>query len=400
MPEPFSINVSEPVLEDLFRRVKATRWPQDPEGAAWDYGFDGRYLRELADTWVNDYDWRAVEREINQFKHYRVKIDGLPIHFIREPGRGPKPIPLILTHGWPSTFWDMQKVIRPLANPASFGGDPADAFEVIVPSLPGCGYSTPLTGIGITASLVADTWHKLMTEVLGFQRYSASGGDWGGRVTSELGHRYAPSLHGIHLLGATPLDLFNGERFWDITSTLVPYDTPADVRRVALKGLQHIVSHVAVQSIEPQTLSFAMHDSPVGQLAWISQRWRDWGDTHGDVESVFPREHLLTTSTIYWVTQSFSTSVRYYRDAALYPWKAIHDRKPRVEAPTGITFLGGENPPGVSTTERVEAFRKSPAADDYHLHFANAHSTGGHFGHYEMPTACIDDIRATFRDLR
>jgi microsomal epoxide hydrolase len=399
-PERFLIDIADEVLEDLRRRLRSTRWPRDLGNDQWSYGFNAGYLRSLVDTWLNDYDWRETERQINAFDHYRVLIDEVPIHFIREPGRGPNPIPLIISHGWPSTFWDMQKVIRPLADPAAFGGDPNDAFEVIVPSLPGFGFSTPVPRVGVNSGRTADLWQKLMTDVLGFDRYGASGGDWGNRVTAELGHKYASSLYGIHLLGATPLDLFTGERWWDITSTLVPYETPAAIRKVALAGLSHIVSHAAVQTVEPQTLAYAMHDSPAGQLAWITQRWRDWGETGGDVESVFPREFLITTSMIYWVTESFVSSVRYYGDAVRYPWRPMHDREPRVEAPTGITFLGGENPPGVTTETRVAAFLASPAAATYNIQYLNAHGSGGHFGHYENPEACIKDIRATFRGLR
>jgi pimeloyl-ACP methyl ester carboxylesterase len=399
-PEPFVIAITDAVLDDLRQRLRSMRWPRDLGNDQWSYGFNADYLRSLVDTWLNDYEWRDVERRINTFQHYRVTIDDVPIHFIREPGCGPKPIPLIISHGWPSTFWDMQKVIRPLADPAAFGGDPADAFDVFVPSLPGFGFSTPVPRAGINSCRTADLWQKLMTEVLGFERYAASGGDWGSRVTAELGHKYSSSLYGIHVLGATPLDLFNGERWWDITSHLVPYETPPAIRKPALKGLTHIVSHVAVQTVEPQTLAYAMHDSPVGQLAWITQRWRDWGDTHGNVESMFPREFLLTTSMIYWLTESFVSSVRYYGDAVRYPWRPSHDRQPVIEAPTGITFLGGENPPGVTTERRVEAFLATPAAKNYNLHFVNAHERGGHFGHYENPEACIHDIRSTFRTLR
>ncbi|KJS03972.1 MAG: epoxide hydrolase [Gammaproteobacteria bacterium BRH_c0] len=399
-PELFNIHVSDEVLDDLKRRINNTRWPSDVDNSDWRYGFNAEYLRPLAERWGNEFDWRAVEREINSFSHYRAEVDGVPVHYIREPGRGPKPIPLIISHGWPSSFWEMHKIIRPLADPAAYGGDPADAFDVIVPSLPGFGYSTPLKRAGLSASVATDIWHKLMTEVLGFDRFAASGGDWGSRLTSELGHKYASSLYGIHILGTTPLDLFNHERYWDITAAFVPYDTPPEVRKAILPFVTKAISHVAVQSLEPQTLSYAMHDSPVGQLAWITQRWRDWGHTHGDVIAAFGADFLLTNAMLYWVTESFGSSVRYYRDAVLHPWRPSHDRTPRIEAPTGITFLGGENPPGITTENRVEIFRNSSAAAGYNLQFVNAHEFGGHFGYLENPQACIDDIRATFRGLR
>jgi hypothetical protein len=219
-------------------------------------------------------------------------------------------------------------------------------------------------------------------------------------MTSQLGHQYASSLHGIHLLGSTPLDLFNHERYWDLTANFVPYDTPQEIRKVILPSVVKAVSHACVQSIEPQTLSYAMHDSPVGQLAWLMQRYQDWGDTGGDLTSAFELDYLMTTASLFWLTETFETSVRYYRDAVLYPWQPVHNRTPPIEAPTGITFLGGENPPGVSTADRVDLFTNSARATDYNLCFVNAHEHGGHFGYYENPQACIDDIRATFSTLR
>lgn len=398
--ERFEVHVADAVLDDLRRRIAATRWLPHVDGLGWQYGFDDAYLRELAESWVV-HDWRAEEARINAFAHYRTTIDGVPIHFIREPGKGPAPVPLIISHGWPWTFWDMQKVIRPLADPAAFGGDPADAFEVIVPSLPGFAFSTPLPRPGISSVVMADLWHRLMTEVLGFPRFAAAGADWGARVTGQLAHKHAAALLGIHNVNTTPLDLFNGERPWDITAYAVPYDAPAEVRARMLPWARKGVSHVAVQTIEPQTLAPAMHDSPVGMLAWLTQRRRDWGDTGGDVESVFPRNHLLASATIFWATESFASAARIYAEGVRHPWRPSHDRSPRLEAPAGITFLGGENPPGIDTPEqRIALFRNSPAAANYNLHFVNAHPRGGHFAHYENPQALIGDIRATFRELR
>lgn len=398
---PFRIDIPDATLDDLRRRIADTRWPPQVEGLGWTYGFAQDELRELARHWCEDFDWREVEARMNGFHHFRTVIDEVPVHFIREPGRGPAPVPLILSHGWPWTFWDMQKVIRPLADPGAHGGDPADAFDVIVPSLPGFAFSTPLVRPGVSSMAIAELWLKLMTDTLGHARFAAAGADWGARVTAQLGHAHADRLLGIHTVNTTPLDLFNAERYWDITGYLVPYDTPPEVRAVMLPWLARIVPHVAVQTVEPQTLAYAMHDSPVGMLAWLMQRRRDWGDTHGDLESVFPREHLLATATLYWVTQSFGSSARLYAEAIRHPWSPAHDRSPRIEAPAGITFLGGENPPGVTSPEqRIAIFRNSPAAANYDLRFVNAHPTGGHFAHYENPQACIDDIRATFRTLR
>lgn len=397
---PFRIDIPQPVIDDLLRRVRDTSWPDDLGNEDWGYGVNGQYLKELARFWAEEYDWRAAETRMNAFAQYRVVIDDVPVHFIREPGVGPAPIPLILTHGWPWTFWDMQKVIRPLADPGAFGGDPADAFDVIVPSLPGFGFSTPLPRAGMNFWKTADLWQTLMTRELGFGRYAAAGGDWGVQVTEQLGHKYAGSLYGIHITGAIPMDLFNRERYWDITNSFVPADLAQPARGILLDDLKRIVTHVTVQTIEPQTISYALQDSPVGLLAWLLQRRHDWGEFDGDVEQAFPREHLLTTATLYWVTKSFVGSARFYADAVRHPWSRAHERNPLIEAPTGITFLGGENLPGMTPENRIDLFKASPTAANYNLHYARAHPHGGHFSFYEAPEACVADLRATFRGLR
>ena len=215
-PELFSISITDTVLDDLHRRLRATNWPPDLGNEDWKYGVPASYLREFVNYWLNTYDWRQQERLINGFSHYKTEIDGNPIHFVHEKGRGPKPIPLILSHGWPWTFWDYNELIRPLADPASYGGDPADAFEVIVPSLPGFGFSTPLAKTGVNFTTTADLWHQLMTRTLGFDKYAAQGGDWGALITTQLGHKYASSLYGIHVSMVVPLDAFTHDRPWDI----------------------------------------------------------------------------------------------------------------------------------------------------------------------------------------
>lgn len=400
MIEPFTISIPDEVLDDLRRRIRATRWPPHSQGLSWNYGFDADYLRDLAHSWAEEFDWRAVERRMNAFSHFSAQIQGIPIHFIREKGKGPAPLPLILSHGWPWTFWDMQKVIRPLADPAAFGGNESDAFDVIVPSLPGFAFSTPLPRVGIGPDVMADLWDQLMTGELGFPRYAAAGGDWGTHVTTRLGHAHANHLAGIHLVTPMSLDMFAGERPWDITAAVLPYDAPKAIRDAALPALRKIVSHVAVQTIEPQTLAFAMHDSPVGMLAWLVQRRRDWGNTHGDVESAFPREHLLATATLYWVTESFASAARIYGEEMRSPWQPHHNRSPRVEAPTGITFFESEMPEVLRSPDAVATFRASAMAAEYNLHHVFAHPEGGHFAHYENPDEVVADIRATFRDLR
>ncbi|HJP41334.1 MAG TPA: epoxide hydrolase, partial [Dehalococcoidia bacterium] len=183
----FEVNVPQSVLDDLDWRLRHTRWPADFANDDWRYGTNRAYLEETVDYWINTYDWRKYEAEINSFANYRVDMDGVPIHFVHEPGKGPNPIPLILSHGWPWTFWDMNRVIGPLSDPASFGGDPADAFSVVVPSLPGYAFSSPLTTPGVSPGKTADMWVELMRNVLGYDRFGAQGGDWGAIITAQMG---------------------------------------------------------------------------------------------------------------------------------------------------------------------------------------------------------------------
>lgn len=212
--DPFVISVTDEQLADLSRRLKATRWPDDVGNDDWFYGVSGAYLKDLVEYWADGFDWRAAEKAINTFTHYRATVDGTPIHFLHEPGKGPAPMPLILSHGWPWTFWDWERAIRPLSDPAAFGGDPADAFDVIVPSLPGFGFSTPLPQPDMNFWRIADLFHHLMTKTLGHARYAAGGSDMGALVTGQLGHKYVDSLYGVYLARGLRLNFFSGERPW------------------------------------------------------------------------------------------------------------------------------------------------------------------------------------------
>jgi len=208
--EPFTVAIPDETLRDLKERLKRTRFAADFANDGWQYGTNLEYLKRLLEYWIDGYDWRRAEREINTFHHYTTRIEGIPIHFIHEPGKGPHPIPIVMSHGWPWTFYDFHKVIRPLADPAAFGGDPADAFDVIVPSLPGYGFSTPLTVTGINYWRTADLWVALMRDVLGYKKFAAQGGDWGALVSAQLGHKYAELLYGVHIHLLVPLTAFLG----------------------------------------------------------------------------------------------------------------------------------------------------------------------------------------------
>jgi microsomal epoxide hydrolase len=397
------IRVPDAVLADLLARLDSTRWPDDAGNEDWSYGVSRAYLQGLVDYWRTEYDWRKAEAAINAYEHHRVDVDGVPVHFMRRAGVGPAPVPLVLTHGWPWTFWHWSKVIDPLADPGAHGGDPADAFDVIVPSFPGFGFSGPLpNNPDMNYWKVADLWHVLMTRVLGHEKYAAAGCDVGALVTGQLGHKYADELYGIHIGSGLRLDFFNGDRAWDITrGQPIPDGLPADVRARVIELERRFAVHLSAHMLDSSTLAFGLSDSPAGMLAWILRRWASWSDDGGDIESVFSKDDLLTHAMIFWVTNSIGTSIRTYANNNRYPWTPSHDRWPVVEAPTGITFVGYENPPGVNTPdERVQNFLDSDRAAWYNHVNLTAHDHGGHFIPWEVPGEWVDDLRRTFRPLR
>jgi pimeloyl-ACP methyl ester carboxylesterase len=398
----FKIAIPQEALDDLRARLRATRWPTDIDEADTYYGTSTAYMKELVDYWANEFDWRKAESALNEFDQYRVMIDGSPIHFVRAAGKGPAPMPLVATHGWPWSYREWMKVIGPLSDPAAHGGDPADAFDVIIPSLSGFAFSTPTGRPDMNFWKMAELWNSLMTDYLGHEKYAAAGSDYGALVTSQLGHKYADRLHGIWLSHRIHLDIFQGDRPWDITrGAQIPAGLPEGLHSDIVGMQQRFASHVAVHILDNQNLAYGLADSPVGTLSWILRRWTKWSESHGDVESVFPREHMITNATIWWLTNSITSSIRSYVNANRYPWTPSHDRKPIIEAPTGITFLGYENPPGVTTTNRVRQFLDDPREKDwYNPVYLKAHERGGHFTAWENPEAVIEDIRTTFRPLR
>lgn len=392
------IHIPDETLEDLRQRLSKTRWPQISENRDGRYGLDSEYLRELAEYWRDEFDWRKAEAAINAYEHYNVQIDGVPVHFMRRAGAGPAPTPLILSHGWPWTFWHWSKVVDALADPGAHGGDPADAFDVIVPSLPGFGFSTPLDDRpDLNFWKIADLWHTLMTDVLGHSRYAAAGCDVGALVTGQLGHKYAAELHGVHIGSGLRLDFFTGDRAWDFSGGRpIPEGLPEDVHARVLELDRRFAVHLAAHMLAPDTLAFGLADSPVGMLAWLLERWIKWSDNHGAIESVFTKDDLLTHATIYWATNSIGTSIRTYANNNRYPWTPAHDRTPAIEAPTGITFVAYENPPGITTDRRVQHFLDSDRAAWYHHVNLTVHERGGHFIPWEIPEEWVDDLRRTF----
>jgi len=388
--EKFRIEIPQSKLDELHRRLEQTSWPHDFENDDWRYGVPQKLLQDFVATWRTEFDWRAQEEKMNAFAHFRTEVDGLPIHFIHERGVGPNPIPIVLSHGWPWTFWDLKEVIPALTDPAAHGGDAGDSFDVIVPSLPGFIFSTPLKRSGVGPLRTADLWAKLMKDNLGYKRFAAQGGDWGALVTTQLGHQYAEDLIGIHLTNAFALPAFNGNRPWSIVS--VGGGDGEDSARLSemIDYQKRFASHIATHVLHPQTLSYALHDSPVGLLAWMLEKRFMWGDSRGDVERRFTREHLLTTMSLYWLTDSFVTSVRYYAEAAAEDWVAARTTMPQIPTPTALSLFEHDMAP--ASTDWMN--------DYFDLRQFRVHSEGGHFAPAENPQAVITDLRDHFRPLR
>ncbi len=384
-PEKFAINIPQQQLDDLQQRLSLTRFAEDFGNDAWAYGTNGAYLQELVEYWKHSYDWREHEAKMNAYDHYRVEVQGSPIHFMRIPGKGPSPTPLLLLHGWPWTFWDYQKIIGPLTDPEAHGGNAEDAFDVIVPSLPGYGFSTPLQQTGINFWRTADMFVELM-EGLGYPKFAVHGHDWGAIVSAQLGHKYADRLIGAHFTILLPLDTFTGGGVDDSFYTDEDRHLgPANEMFFADGG-----GYFALQTTRPQTAAYGLNDSPAGLLAWILEKRRAWSDCNGDVETRFSKDDLITTVMIYWLTDSIGTSMRYYYEAAHNPWQPSHSREPVVEAPCGIADFPGE------VVHQPEGWVRHY----YNVNRLTRMPKGGHFAAMEEPELLCEDIRAFFAALR
>jgi microsomal epoxide hydrolase len=372
--EPYSIAVTEAVLTDLRSRLARTRWPARLPVEGWAAGTELDYLRELVRYWLSEFDWTERQRYLNSFPQFRTVADGMRIHFIHERGVGPKPFPLVITHGWPSCFAEMLRLVPLLTDPAGHGGDPADAFDVVVPSLPGYGFSDQPTqpGLGQFAT-VARLWNRLMTEGLGYQRYGSCGWDLGAAVGNRLGAMYPEVVAGIY-----------GPGIWWAPDDGLLWN--ADERAFIERRDRWIAedgAYAALQSTRPQTLAYGLTDSPVGLAGWMIEKFRAWSDCGGVVERRFSKDELLTTITIYWVTGTIGSSFLPYLE---------RDSEPlgRIGVPTAVAVFPRDMPsPPRSWVERtcnVQHWTEMPR--------------GGHFPAAEEPQLLAEDIRRFFRPLR
>jgi len=379
-PKPFKVHVPDDTLDDLRARLVRVRWPDEPPVAPWSTGASLNYMKQLVDYWRERFDWRAQEAKLNAFGQFTVPLAGIDLHFIHEPGKGPNPIPLLLSHGWPGSVFEFHKLIPVLTDPARFGGDSADAFTVIAPSLPGYTFSFRPGQPRLSVEQITDAFAELMT-VLGYRRFAAQGGDWGAFVTSRLGLTHADRLYGIHLnmlaVRRDPAMLAN----------------PTAEEKGFLEQLQHWIKEEMgyqwIQGTKPQTLAFGLSDSPAGLAAWIIEKFRAWSDCGGNPESVFTKDELLTNITLYWVSGAIGSSFWPYYARLHGPWPIPEGA--RIAVPTGYAEFPAEmlRPPR-SVAEKVYTNIQRWTKMD----------RGGHFAALEQPQALAREIRDFFRPLR
>jgi pimeloyl-ACP methyl ester carboxylesterase len=379
---PFRIEIPQAILDDLQARLERTRWPSQIPGTGWSRGVPVDYLKELADYWRTGYDWRAWEARLNEFPQFITEIDGATIHFLHIRSPQPDALPLVLTHGWPGSLVEFLDVIGPLTDPAAHGGDPADAFHLVIPTIPNFGFSGPAREPGWNVERTARAWAELMQR-LGYERYGAQGGDFGAFVSPELGRIAPERVVGVHL---------NAASVGFIPFGPVPEEelaTFSEVEKERLARLSNFLSdmngYFQIQATRPQTIGYALNDSPAGQLAWIVEKFKEW--THpptGLPEEAIDRDHILTNVMIYWLTGTGASSAHmYYENMHSGSWHSE-----RLTTPTGVAVFAED----VAIRRYGEQFTNIVHWSDF--------DTGGHFAAMEVPNLLVDDIRAFFRGLR
>ena len=379
--EPFRIHIDDHDIDDLQRRLRETRWSQSIDGAGWEMGMDAAYLRSLSDYWRSQFDWRRVELSLNRLPHFQARGDDGSIHFVHLKGSGADPIPIVLTHGWPSTFAELLELGQMLATPAAFGAAASEGFDVVIPSLPGYAFSSAPATVGTNAFTIADQWATLM-EALGYTKFMAHGGDIGAGVSTALGLRHSDRLLALHL------NYIPGSYRPDIPESARHTDEEAEflARRSTWNEQEGGYSHV--QSTKPDVLAPSLNDSPVGLAAWMVDKFRSWSDCDGDVERVFSRDEILTTVSLYWFTRSMPSAIRLYWEGRKRPLKFAPGEK--VNVPVAIAHFPREIPiPPRTYVER-----------GYNVTRWTEMPTGGHFAAFEEPAALANDIRAFARQFR
>jgi pimeloyl-ACP methyl ester carboxylesterase len=374
--QPFRIAASDAALDDLKRRLRATRWPERETVDDWSQGIPLAYVQDVCAYWAEKYDWRAREARLNRFAQWKTEIDGLGIHFLHARSPHAEALPLVITHGWPGSIVEFQKVIEPLTNPTAHGGEARDAFHVVCPSLPGYGFSDKPTRAGWTTQRIAKAWAELMQR-LGYARYAAQGGDWGAMVTTWIGIEDPAHCAAIHL--NMPIAPPDPATLSDLT----------EKERAALAGMQHYnewdSGYSKQQSTRPQTVGYGLVDSPAGQAAWILEKFWAWTDCSGHPENVLGRDELLDNVMLYWLPGTGASSARLY-------WESFRTLSlDPVPVPVGCSIF----PKEIFRTSRRWAEKRFEKL----IHFEEL-PKGGHFAAFEQPELYLREVRACFRHVR
>ncbi|ODU05958.1 MAG: epoxide hydrolase [Pseudonocardia sp. SCN 72-86] len=376
---PYRLHVPQKAVDDLHDRLGRVRWPDELPDAGWSYGIPLEYLRELAHHWRTAYDWRVHEARINAMPQTITTIDGTAVHAIHVRSPEPDALPLVLTHGWPGSVVEFLDVVGPLADPRSHGGDPRDAFHVVVPSIPGFGLSGPTSEKGWNVERIARAWAELMRR-LGYEQYGAQGGDWGSRISWQLGLTAPEHVIGVHVNMLVP----------DVEgATGIDLTRPEQDRLDRLAHMQsELAGYMRLQATRPQTLAYALTDSPVGQLAWIAERFMDWTDAAVAPEDAVDRDHMLTDVSLYWFTGTAGSAARIY-------YEHVHGGgsfgpPPPTTVPTGVAVFAADT---------VLPIRRLAERTNTIVHWSEF-DRGGHFAAMEEPDLLVSDVRAFFRRFR
>jgi pimeloyl-ACP methyl ester carboxylesterase len=372
MKKFFKINVERSVIDDLKERIAATRWTDEIDNSTWEYGTNKTYLKELCDYWQHDFDWKKQEEHLNSFENFKTTVDAVGIHFIHQKGEGQHSIPLLLTHGYPDSFARFSKLI-PLLTKADENGF---SFDVIVPSIPGYGFSDIPTESGMNTKRIAELFANLMTKELGYEKFVAHGGDWGSGITEQIALNYSESLMGIHLTDIPFSHLFTIPPI-DLTETEKKY------LEVGKQWQQREGGYATIQGTKPQTLAYGLNDSPVGLAAWIVEKFYGWSDNDGNIENCFTKDELLTNLTIYWTTQTINSAFRIYFESMQAMYKPTDKKAKKIEVPTAVAMF---------PKDLVNAPK------DFANRFFNVQQwtempKGGHFAAMEQPELLAGDIR-------
>ncbi|MGI9345883.1 MAG: epoxide hydrolase family protein [Gammaproteobacteria bacterium] len=379
-PHPFRIDIPQNQLDDLHQRLDSTRWPRQTQTAQdqWQAGVPVDYLRTIIKYWRHEFDWRAQEAQLNELPQYRCRVGDVDVHFVHQPSTHPAAIPLVMTHGWPGSFVEFQKLVGPLTQPERYGGDAADAFHLICPSIPGYTFSSAPESSGWNTQKIARTQLELI-KILGYNSYGVQGGDWGSMISSSMARQDPDNCLGLHLnmVVAMPPETAN------------PMEGVTELEQKGLQAMQHWQTegggYFRIQATRPETLGFGLTDSPVGLAAWILEKFRDWSDCDGDISNTLDLDQVLTNISLYWFTGSITSAARLY-------YEEEHSERDFsfISVPTGAALYPAEifSPP------------KIWAEKMYNIQHWNRYQRGGHFAAMEVPDLLLEDVRTFFRPLR